>query len=341
MVMESYAIVNVPVMTVYGSEQRTRTDENGRVLFTISDEGLYGAPVRVLKSSGDMVFILSHYGYAGWAEKKDLLFASSDRLRSWLNSGLKVVTGRGLDVVSAPTVRGVPLLLLPSGCLLGTVEEACPPGWCKVLLADGREGYVTACHLSEKRFEEDFLWQDAEPILENLKSVDEKAKTALGGCKDFSLQQLLDRCFGGSEAALRKTLTDTALEYLGVQYRWGGRSGFGIDCSGLVSMSYLRCGITIYRDASLVDGYAMERIPLNWDVEGHWLPSELSKLLPGDALYFPGHIAMYLGEGRYIHSTGKAGDNGVVINSLLPDDACYREDLVRLLYAVGGVRANP
>ena len=37
---------------------------------------------------------------------------------------------------------------------------------------------------------------------------------------------------------------------------------------------------------------------------------------PGDALFFPGHVALYLGEGRYIHSTGAAVSGGVVINSL-------------------------
>ena len=57
----------------------------------------------------------------------------------------------------------------------------------------------------------------------------------------------------------------------------------------------------------------------------------------GDALYFPGHIALYLGEGRYIHSTGAYARGGVVINSLDPADPLYREDLVRSLYAVGSV----
>ena len=52
---------------------------------------------------------------------------------------------------------------------------------------------------------------------------------------------------------------------------------------------------------------------------------------------FPGHVALYLGEGRYIHSTGAAASGGVVINSLEPSDPLYREDLVKCLYAVGSV----
>ena len=52
---------------------------------------------------------------------------------------------------------------------------------------------------------------------------------------------------------------------------------------------------------------------------------------------FPGHVALYLGEGRYIHSTGAAVSGGVVINSLEPEDPLYRDDLVKSLYAVGSV----
>ena len=122
----------------------------------------------------------------------------------------------------------------------------------------------------------------------------------------------------------RMGLCEVAKKYLGTQYRWGGRSGAGIDCSGLVSTAYRRCGIHIYRDAKIVEGWPMRQITLE-------------EAKPGDALYFPGHIALYLGNGSYIHSTARAGSNGVVINSLNPEDPDYREDLVKSLYAVGTI----
>ncbi len=126
------------------------------------------------------------------------------------------------------------------------------------------------------------------------------------------------------EESLRKSLVETAKGYLGTQYRWGGKSPLGIDCSGLVSMSYLLNGIIIYRDARLEEGFPMKEIPF-----------EDKK--PGDALYFPGHIAMYMGNDLYIHSTGKNGSDGVVINSLDPADPLYREDLPGKLLATGSV----
>ena len=98
----------------------------------------------------------------------------------------------------------------------------------------------------------------------------------------------------------------------------------GCRPEGLVSSAYMQCGVLIYRDARLVEGWPMHEIPKE-------------QVRRGDALYFPGHIALYLGEGRYIHSTGAAGSGGVVLNSLDPDDPLYREDLVKSLYAVGSL----
>ena len=46
---------------------------------------------------------------------------------------------------------------------------------------------------------------------------------------------------------------------------------------------------------------------------------------------------MYLGDGLYIHSTGRIGSGGVVYNSLNPDSPIYRQDLVDCMKAVGSI----
>ena len=157
-------------------------------------------------------------------------------------------------------------------------------GWQKIALPDGREGY-TKCS----------LWED-----------DYKTPPA------------------ASEEALRARAVEVALSYQGTQYRWGGKSPLGVDCSGLTFMAWFFCGVSLYRDARLVDGFPARPIPF-----------EARK--PGDLLYFPGHIALYLGNDRYIHSTARAGSDGVVINSLDPAAPDYRADLREKLYAVGSV----
>lgn len=47
----------------------------------------------------------------------------------------------------------------------------------------------------------------------------------------------------------RERILDFAYMYLNSPYLWGGRSPFGIDCSGLTQMVYKLCGISLLRDA--------------------------------------------------------------------------------------------
>lgn len=123
---------------------------------------------------------------------------------------------------------------------------------------------------------------------------------------------------------LRSSILDYALSYLGTQYRWGGKTHEGIDCSGLAFMSYYMCGIFIYRDAVIQPGYPVKKIPF-------------SQIKPADLLYFPGHVALYLGNSKYIHSTGNLKSFGCVINSLNPRDQDYHADLAKCFYAAGSV----
>ena len=51
-------------------------------------------------------------------------------------------------------------------------------------------------------------------------------------------------------------------------------------------------------------------------------PDPLCRQKAGRCPLFPRHIALYLGEGRYIHSTGASASGGVVINSLDPATRC-------------------
>lgn len=129
---------------------------------------------------------------------------------------------------------------------------------------------------------------------------------------------------GSIEEYIRKELVSTACSYMGTQYRWGGKSPLGIDCSGLTFMAYYLNGIIIYRDAAIKEGYGIREI--NRD-----------KIGPGDLIYFPGHVAMYLLDGKYIHATARSGSDGVVINSFRKKDEDYREDLATSIKAVGSI----
>lgn len=236
------------------------------------------------------------YGYTGYVRKEAVRLVSLEEMMAWEEGGLMVTTAFCVDVVSVPKVQGVRLVSLFRGSLVSVIPYECGiEGWGKVKLADGRFGYIREQFLENKEFSQAGLWTE---VLPQKKIVD----------KD----------------AFRRAVVETAKTYLGIQYRWGGRSTAGIDCSGLTSVSYMMNGILTYRDAKIVDGYPVHEIAGN-------------EKKMGDLLYFPGHIAMYMGEGKYIHSTGKAGSGGVVINSLNPEDADFRADLAESLYAVGSI----
>ena len=335
--MSDFAIWNRPVVCVYDRPSVVEYNEKGQLLSTVSDEGLYGAISKILKKEGSWTYIISSYGYAGYVKEEDYIEVDEKGKEAW-QKGLMVTNAGSTDVLTASTVHGARMLTLPRGSQLQYLSSE-EDGWIKVCLADGTEGFVPERYLSVKRFDERLLEMDTERFIEHQKNAVKRRQEEIGGADWFCFQELLDQYYQGSEEKFREELVKTAKSYVGTQYRWGGRSSFGIDCSGMAGISYLLCGIIIYRDASIVRDYPMKRLNLKW-TDGQFDLENLDSgaLKPGDALYFPGHVAMYLGDGIYLHSTAKAGSNGVVYNSLRPEHELFREDLLKSLYACAGIR---
>ncbi|HRK74017.1 MAG TPA: SH3 domain-containing C40 family peptidase, partial [Rhodothermales bacterium] len=115
------------------------------------------------------------------------------------------------------------------------------------------------------------------------------------------------------------SLVETARRLMGVPYLWGGTSAKGVDCSGFTKTIYAINGLMLQRDASQ---QAREGILV--DETGNF-----AKLQPGDLLFFgkkatPNsrerviHVGMWIGEGRFIHSSSR-----VQINSMVPEQPDY------------------
>lgn len=126
------------------------------------------------------------------------------------------------------------------------------------------------------------------------------------------------------EQEFRQRVCDTAMTYMGSHYRWGGKSPLGIDCSGLAFMSYWLNGVAICRDARIQPGFPVHEIPF-------------ANIKKGDLIFFPGHVAIYLGDNMYIHSTGKSGSDGVVVNSFDPAHPLYRPGMFENITACGTI----
>ncbi|MEA1875897.1 MAG: C40 family peptidase [Bacteroidota bacterium] len=119
---------------------------------------------------------------------------------------------------------------------------------------------------------------------------------------------------------------ELGFEMLGRPYLWGGTSSKGMDCSGFVKTLYFSGGLILPRDASqqVLQGELVDT------------KENFSKLLKGDLLFFGRkaseesreritHVGMYIGNGSYIHASGK-----VKINNFLPENDNYSQYLVNI-----------
>ena len=102
-------------------------------------------------------------------------------------------------------------------------------------------------------------------------------------------------------------IIQTAKEMLGSGYLWGGTSTKLTDCSGLTKVCYFANAIILQRDASQQALTGKKIDPKKWRTEAE----------PGDLIFIGTksgkvtHVAMYIGNSKYIHSSGR-----VKINSM-------------------------
>lgn len=82
-----------------------------------------------------------------------------------------------------------------------------------------------------------------------------------------------------------------AARFLETPYLWGGRSGFGLDCSAVVQLSMMLTGRSAPRDSD------MQAASLG-------TPIERNDLRRGDLVFWKGHVAIMEDENTILHANG-------------------------------------
>jgi cell wall-associated NlpC family hydrolase len=173
-------------------------------------------------------------------------------------------------------------------------------GWCKGICAhDGYAGYVEGRHLTNVvtppthiiTAARSHTYRDASiksPLIDTLSFG--SLITVTTHDKDFAQMDngawIYQKHIAAS-AAFDKDPVATAKKFLETPYYWGGRSGFGIDCSGLVQVCLARAGIAALRDTE------MQETTLGTDADEH---------KAGDIVFFPGHVGIMADDHNLIHA---------------------------------------
>lgn len=116
--------------------------------------------------------------------------------------------------------------------------------------------------------------------------IGEDSYTLVSKIKDVSIDSLRDLIIG------------YALMYYNTPYLWGGRSPYGIDCSGLIQIVYRMAGIDLPRDVA-------------GQVNGGQDFSFVEEALPGDLAFFGEdagtitHVGIIWEQNRIIHASGR------------------------------------
>jgi cell wall-associated NlpC family hydrolase len=103
-------------------------------------------------------------------------------------------------------------------------------------------------------------------------------------------------------------IVSAALAQVGDAYVWGANGTNAWDCSSLTQYAYRQAGISLPRqsDAQASRGHRVSR----------------SEARPGDLVYRPGHVGIYLGDGRKVHASSPS--TGVIVSSLTSRDQIIR-----------------
>ncbi len=249
-------------------------------------QALLGAKVVVGDEQDGFCLVHTEDRYQGWTRARHLAPAWDDE--DYFPTSIATLFA---DVFFRPDAQAEMLTKLSVGTRVLLAHGAATEDFVPLLLPDKRLGYAHVLCLNMTH----------EGAITGPDLLDQKARRAI----DVSQLKRQVLAAVGAQAAR------VALRFIGTPYLWGGCSSFGLDCSGLVQMSYKLSGVQLLRDADLQwRDRRFERVE-----QEIALPE--ADLSMGDLIVFSStqdapdpkatHIGIALGDGRFVHAAGRNG----------------------------------
>jgi hypothetical protein len=218
------------------------------------------------------------------------------------------------------------------------IIESAPDNWVKIALKyDGYEGWVQQSHVTEID-EEHYLNVEKDLTADWLNEVDYNGHimfvpmgsslSAFKNGKAFWRKNSVHfkgKVWNPEEIKITpKIIKQVAFKFLNTTYLWGGKSVFGIDCSGYAQMTYKFLNKYLPRDA--------------WQqAENGEVVNFLQEAVCGDLAFFDNeegritHVGILLNDHEIIHSSGKVRIDKIDTQGILNLETKQRTHKLRII----------
>lgn len=136
------------IVTVSVGNVRTKPDHPEE----LSTQVLMGMIVKVLKKQRGWLYVQSEDRYLGWLESESVVLVEQDGIDTWRSAPKVIVSDYFGMVRTRPASGSLPVTDVVAGVLMKRGEKQ--KGWQKVMLPDGREGFI-----EQGRVEDYELWK--------------------------------------------------------------------------------------------------------------------------------------------------------------------------------------
>ena len=221
---------------------------------------------------------------------------------------IAIVTTGTLNVRKKPTTESSILGQVPRDEELTVTDRA--DGWVQIKIEEGY-GYVSEEYVTlstefvkaESREEEKARLKKEEEERQKALEASRKAQAEREAKKAEEAAQIQEAVAAvtDSNSSLGQQVAEYALQFVGNKYVYGGTSlTNGADCSGFTLAVYANFGVSLPHSAK-----AQNKKGTN--------VGSIDNAIPGDLVYYSGHIGIYIGDGKIVHASNPR--KGIIISN--------------------------